>query len=127
MFHFVVDANFVKQPESAICQTLGGEVNFTCNATGKPHPNVTWEKNGKEITESDSVKIVRDGKGYSKLTIKDCGRLDTLAMYRCKATNPPDVEVFSEPAILFFACKCLLHAKITPLHVHVYYCQTIRC
>ena len=110
---FAVDAKFVEHPKSAICESLGGEVNFTCNATGTPHPNVTWEKNGMELRESDSVKIVTDGKGYSTLTIKNCGEIDALAWYRCKATNPPDLEVFSEPAVAFFACKCLLCTRLS--------------
>ena len=121
---FIVDANFVVHPKSAICETLGGEVNFTCNATGTPHPNVSWEKNGKELDESSSVKIVTDGKGYSKLTIKNCGEVAALARYRCKATNPPDLKVFSEPAVTFFACKCLYCARLTPLHVHDCYCYS---
>ena len=119
-FQFVIDANFVKEPEHAICQTLGGEVTFTCNATGKPRPSVTWERNGKELVNSSSFEIVPDGKGYSTLTVKNCGRPDTVALYMCKATNPPDVEKISKPAVLFFPCKCLLHAKLTPLYVHVY-------
>ena len=112
-FLSAVDVNIVAHPENTICEFLEGEVNFTCNATGTPYPNITWQKDGKEIVESNSVRIVTDENGHSILTIKNCGRFEALASYRSKATNPPDLEVFSEPAVSFFACKCLLYAKLT--------------
>lgn len=78
---------FPETPE--VETTLGETVNFTCGATGKPSPNITWTRedegwlpSGKETVEG------------STLMLRNI-RFDQDGKYRCTAYNgvgPPDTD-----------------------------------
>ncbi|XP_069890339.1 hemicentin-1 [Dipodomys merriami] len=54
-----------------------------CEVEGTPSPIITWYKDGIQVTESNTIQIVNNGKTLKlfKTTAEDAGR------YSCKATN----------------------------------------
>jgi hypothetical protein len=56
-------------PEQQILQ-IGQPIHLECHVTGRPQPDVTWTKDGKEIKPSDRVEIVKKPDGTCSLTIK---------------------------------------------------------
>ena len=63
----------------------GESANFTCTATGVPSPNITWYRNGKQVSGS-SYEIILVTANSSQLTIKNVSRADH-GYYECRATS----------------------------------------
>ena len=65
--------------------SAGGNVTFNCTATGLPQPNITWYKDGQEVTEG-----VESSQGLqstaSTLTLVNVDQ-DDSGVYWCNATN----------------------------------------
>jgi hypothetical protein len=56
-------------PEQQIIQ-IGQPIQLQCHVNGRPQPDVTWTKDGKEIKPSDRVEIIKNSDGNCSLTIK---------------------------------------------------------
>ena len=103
IFHSVVAV--IIQPPTNTTVTSGEDVNFTCTATGKPRPVISWLRNKNELknnTLSDGGSpIIINNIKYGNCTYTDPSRqcvlssilyiLNTTApdsgVYRCIAMN----------------------------------------
>ena len=56
-------------PEQQTIQ-VGQPIHLECQVSGRPLPEVTWTKDGKEIKPSDRVEITKNPDGTCALTIK---------------------------------------------------------
>lgn len=72
----------MQEPLSDIITELNKKITLTCIISGVPTPNITWFKNGTEIT---STQITYENK-ISKYIIENTTE-ETSAKYTCKATN----------------------------------------
>ncbi|XP_060684159.1 obscurin-like protein 1 [Hemiscyllium ocellatum] len=80
---------FVVKPTSARV-VRGHDVVFTGRLAGSPTPAVTWEKDGKKLTEifeSGHFSEGCDGEGWHHLKIFSA-RMPDAGVYLCKARNP---------------------------------------
>ncbi|GCC36962.1 hypothetical protein chiPu_0015462 [Chiloscyllium punctatum] len=80
---------FVVKPTSARV-VRGHDVVFTGRLAGSPMPAVTWEKDGKKLTEifeSGHFSEGCDGEGWHHLKIFSA-RMPDAGVYLCKARNP---------------------------------------
>jgi len=89
---------------------------FTCRATGKPVPNITWYFNGVVIEESDANKykitrsimttLIESTLRVFNVTLSDIGT------YVCNATNELgsdiSIGVLTMNSKIFF-CKCAVY------------------
>ena len=64
---------------------VGESANFTCTATGVPTPNITWYRNGKQVSGS-SYEINSVTANSSQLTIKNIA-LGDQGYFECRATS----------------------------------------
>ncbi|XP_044031649.1 immunoglobulin-like and fibronectin type III domain-containing protein 1 [Siniperca chuatsi] len=92
---------------------IGTEAELVCRLSSEDCDGV-WYKDGKEITGTDDICIVKDGT-YRKLIIKNC-KEDDAGKYRCEADgrkteavlkvedppriNPDDLTEFIKPVII---------------------------
>ena len=86
-------------PQNAT-QIEGGNVFFTCNATGNPAPTFRWTKNGSVLTTGSRISLSSDNK---QLTLTNVTREDS-GQYVCEATNNVET-VPSDSATLNVKCK----------------------
>ena len=56
-------------PEQQTIQT-GQMIQLTCLVKGRPQPEVTWTKDGKELKASDRIEITKQPDGSCSMTIK---------------------------------------------------------
>ncbi|CAF4747141.1 unnamed protein product, partial [Rotaria sp. Silwood1] len=56
-------------PEQQTIQ-IGQPIHLECYVSGRPQPDITWTKDGKEIKPSDRVEIIKKPDGTCSLTIK---------------------------------------------------------
>ncbi|TSL47575.1 Hemicentin-1 [Bagarius yarrelli] len=71
--------------EEHVVETISNPVTFACDATGIPHPSLTWIKNGRVIENSESLDThILSGGG--KLQIAR-SQLSHSGTYTCLATN----------------------------------------
>lgn len=63
----------------------GDSANFTCTATGIPTPNITWYRNGKQVS-GRSYEIISVTAYSSQLTIKNVVHADH-GYFECRATS----------------------------------------
>ncbi|CAF3575459.1 unnamed protein product [Adineta steineri] len=57
-------------PEQQIIQ-VGKPIKLECHVSGRPQPEVTWTKDGKEIKPSDRVEIIKKPDGTCIMSIKE--------------------------------------------------------
>ena len=57
-------------PEQQTLQ-IGQVIHLECRVNGRPAPEVTWTKDGKEIKASDRIEITKTSDGLCSLTIRD--------------------------------------------------------
>ncbi|XP_061582848.1 immunoglobulin-like and fibronectin type III domain-containing protein 1 isoform X2 [Cololabis saira] len=92
---------------------LGTDVELVCKLSSED-TDAMWYKDGKEITPTDDLSVVKDGT-YRKLIIKSCKESDA-GKYRCEADgrkteamliaedppriNPDDLAEFMKPVII---------------------------
>ena len=81
-------------PEQQTIQ-IGQPIHLECHVSGRPQPDVTWTKDGKEIKPSDRVEISKKPDGTCSLTIK-------------QATSDDKVKSFSGSSIEENALFCSL-------------------
>ena len=78
----------------------GDSVFFSCQATAKPTPNISWYFNGAPINETNTMKYnitelaLNDIAKRSMLTIMDTESSD-IGSYTCKAANFPSSDTSS--------------------------------
>ncbi len=67
----------VIQPTDLKCQfpeqqtiQIGQPIHLECQVFGRPQPDVTWTKDGKEIKPSDRIEIIKKPDGNCSMTIK---------------------------------------------------------
>ncbi|XP_074496314.1 immunoglobulin-like and fibronectin type III domain-containing protein 1 [Sebastes fasciatus] len=98
---------------SDVTAIIGTDAELVCKLSSEDCDGV-WYKDGKEITATDDICIVKDGT-YRKLIIKNCKEDDT-GKYRCEADgrkteaalsvedppriNPDDLAEFRKPVII---------------------------
>ncbi|XP_029287841.1 LOW QUALITY PROTEIN: immunoglobulin-like and fibronectin type III domain-containing protein 1 [Cottoperca gobio] len=98
---------------SDVTAIIGTDAELVCRLSSEDCDGV-WYKDGKEITATDDICIVKDGT-YRKLIIKNCKEDDT-GKYRCEADgrkteaalsvedppriNPDDLTEFMKPVII---------------------------
>ncbi|KAI5614770.1 hemicentin-1 isoform X1 [Silurus asotus] len=117
--------------EENVVETISNPVSFACDATGIPHPSLTWLKNGRVIENSESLEMhILSGGG--KLQIAR-SQLSDSGTYTCLASNiegqaqktyhltiqvPPSIigsEMPGETSVLLNdSIQLLCHAKGTP-------------
>ena len=89
-FYFIpVPPNFTSRPSN---QTVieGTKIIFNCSATGNPHPDMSWLKDGKTVAEGDTLSL-------------ETSRNDS-GIYWCLAKNGVG-EVINVTAYLDVQCK----------------------
>ena len=64
----------------------GQKAKFEAHFAGNPKPDVTWEKEGKEIENSKEMAI-KVKKGSTSLTIAESA-MDMNGYYTCRVKNP---------------------------------------
>ena len=64
---------------------VGDSATFTCSGSGIPTPNITWYRNGKQVSGS-RYEIISITANSSQLTIKNVSYTDR-GYYDCKATS----------------------------------------
>lgn len=70
-------------------------ITLECKVVGKPEPQTTWLKDGKQLTEQPAkVRIESGPDGTQKLTIEQIDTVDE-ANYQCVAQNPAGKSVTS--------------------------------
>ena len=67
-------------------------VNFTCQATGEPVPNIVWDLNGVMIDESDTSKYRIESRSINTTTTENTLTVYNVTSYdegtyTCNATN----------------------------------------
>ncbi|XP_047673954.1 hemicentin-1 isoform X2 [Tachysurus fulvidraco] len=114
-----------------VVETISSPVTFACDASGIPHPSLTWLKNGRVIENSESLEM-HILSGGSKLQIAR-SQLSDSGTYTCVALNvegkaqksyhltiqvPPSItgsEMPSETSVLLNdSIQLVCHAKGTP-------------
>ncbi|XP_059477617.1 peroxidasin isoform X1 [Neocloeon triangulifer] len=60
----------------------GQQVSLHCTAVGQPTPKITWSRDGREIRNTDHIRVWENG----TLTIRH-SRVEDSGQYRCSATN----------------------------------------
>ena len=81
----------VRSISGGLFSVLEEEVNLTCEVSGYPSPNITWQKNGVELPEQDDgqitlLSISRGSITISTLQICSVQKRDS-GNYTCAATN----------------------------------------
>jgi hemicentin len=56
-------------PEQQTIQ-IGQPIHLECHVTGRPQPDITWTKDGKELKPSDRIEITKKPDGTCSMTIK---------------------------------------------------------
>ena len=60
---------------------VGQPIHLECYVTGRPQPDVTWTKDGKEIKQSDRVKMIKKPDGTCSMTIKQAMPDDKVILF----------------------------------------------
>lgn len=83
----------------------GEEIELFCIYSGNPLPTMTWLKDGKEILESERVKIKTFGKSLkiNPVWLQDEG------IYGCKATNGHGTDQYHEIKVNVSTAPFFLH------------------
>ena len=66
-------------------KNVGDSANFTCTATGIPTPNITWYRNGTQVSGS-GYEIILVTANSSQLTIINVTHADH-GYYECRAAS----------------------------------------
>ncbi|KAJ1525037.1 hypothetical protein ONE63_009883 [Megalurothrips usitatus] len=80
----LIPAEFTEPLKDASIQE-GGKFTFECKVTGKPAPEIVWEKDGISISNNPDYMTTQDG-SVCTLTIEETFTEDS-ALYTCCATN----------------------------------------
>uniref|UniRef100_A0A7M4F5W2 Titin n=1 Tax=Crocodylus porosus TaxID=8502 RepID=A0A7M4F5W2_CROPO len=73
---------------------------------GKPIPDITWSKDGKDLEEATARMEIKSSIQRTTLTVKDCVRIDG-GRYSLNLSNVAGVGEPSEPSIFYRACDAL--------------------
>ena len=63
----------------------GASTTFTCTVTGIPPPNITWYRNGTQVS-GRSYEVLSVTANSSQLTMKNIAHADQ-GYYECRATS----------------------------------------
>lgn len=99
---------------------LGKDAEFQCSVTGKPHPVISWAKDGLPMREGSSGRSKITGNDGSTLRISSIVR-DDKGMYQCFAKN--DYEMVQATAELRLGGK---FARFE-LSMHLPSCSCVIC
>ena len=77
------------KPIAGLDVVQGKPAQFEAIVAGQPPPEVTWFREGHQITDSEEFKILREG-NKSVLVIKEVFPEDS-GIFTCRATNPAGV------------------------------------
>ncbi|ELT91006.1 hypothetical protein CAPTEDRAFT_69048, partial [Capitella teleta] len=77
------------KPITGLDVVEGKSAQFEAIVAGQPPPEVTWFREGHQITDSQEFKITREG-NKSVLVIKEVFPEDS-GIFTCRATNPAGV------------------------------------
>uniref|UniRef100_A0A8D0DK78 Contactin 2 n=1 Tax=Salvator merianae TaxID=96440 RepID=A0A8D0DK78_SALMN len=84
---------------------IGGELRWSCAASGKPRPTIRWLRNGQPLTSQNRIEVNGGDLRISKLTMNDSG------MYQCIGENKHgSVYANAELAVQAFAPDFRLNA-----------------
>lgn len=64
----------------------GESISLQCAVSGEPVPTVKFYKDGKEVKEDRTHKIVEESEGVRKLVIQKVTATD-IGQYKCEAIN----------------------------------------
>ena len=56
VFFYLVEPSLITTPDDQIV-IEGTKVTFLCNASGNPSPKITWSKDGKTLTEGETLSF----------------------------------------------------------------------
>lgn len=82
---FVVTPEFPEEFPSDFNASAGGNVTFSCIATGLPEPNITWYKDGQEIVDGVNTTVLLR-RTASTLTLQNVDHSDA-GVYWCNGSN----------------------------------------
>jgi hypothetical protein len=68
-------------PEQQTIQ-VGQPIQLDCHVTGRPQPDVTWTKDGKELKPSDRIEILKTPYGTCSMIIKQATQDDKVKSYQ---------------------------------------------
>jgi len=73
-------------------QNEGGTISFTCQATGKPVPTISWYFNGVPVDETNKMKYTISMMSLNRTTINNTLTImsvesSDVGTYTCNATN----------------------------------------
>ena len=77
---------------------------FTCEATGKPVPTISWTRNGSPVDTNDKSTRISFTADKKQLTVLNVSRTDSGG-YRCVASNSLGNDS-SNAASLDVQCEC---------------------
>lgn len=80
----------------------GGVAAFVCGAKGSPRPNITWRKNGKRVSGSQSRYVLHDFPGGALLRIEPVRAQRDDASYECVAENGVGDAVSAEAVLTIY-------------------------
>lgn len=99
--------DFVKPLKDLTIQD-GETLTLACSVSGDPEPQVTWSKNGKQITSSEIMDL-KYKNGMATLTINEVFPEDE-GVYACTATNSiGSIET---------KCKLTIKRKLCNIQAH---------
>ena len=97
---------------------VGSVVTLSCNATGKPIPNITWTRVWENGTDSGELPSV-DG----FYVISNIGR-SSNGIYRCTASNGVGTPANQTTKVIveckLYCCLCD-YVNLLSLHMHLMY------
>ena len=106
--------------------SIGANVTFTCRASGRPKPNITWiTGNSSDISQTKpTVQTITDiKKGQSQLVITRVTRED-FDSYRCVATNSAGRKT-SKAAFLYQEDTGRKQRIITKIRILIHHSFTV--
>ena len=66
----LTDAPVIEQEQTNIKTAAGEEIHITCSVEAEPQPTLTWEKDGRQLTDNDrGVVINQAGKRYNLIIL----------------------------------------------------------
>lgn len=98
LFAFSVAPEIEWSPDQVLTLRAGENVKLACSITGRPVPQVTWYKDGKEIDKRIMIDIeITTGIGTSSVFIRDADRnhrgIYTVEAKNSSGTKKADVNV----------------------------------
>ena len=107
-------------PEHQTIQ-VGQPIKLECVVSGRPQPEVTWTKDGKEIKPSDRVEIVKKPDGTCTMTIKQATPEDKVMRWWTRGLRKERCSSRFRVSTRWYArisCRRVKHRRIFKFRLH---------